>query len=103
MAIDIVGLSRPEKEYREEVGTADEGDDQGQIEDVRSLLESRRKHWILGSFPLPDKEGNYEEEADEEGCENMGGSPIVLESVSQGCQLGREGCILDSLPIEVQP
>jgi len=59
LTIDVECLCGPEEQDGEEVGARDEGDDEGQDEDARVLLQASWKHRELGKFPFPDKEGSY--------------------------------------------
>lgn len=58
LAVDVEGLRGPEHEDGEEVGAGDEGDDEGQGEDARVLLEPGGKHGEFGKLGFPDAEGD---------------------------------------------
>lgn len=58
LSIDVKSLGWPEQQDGEKVGPGDEGDDQSQDEDSRTLLKAGRKHGEFGKFPLPNKEGD---------------------------------------------
>ena len=75
MPVDVVRLSGPKEEDGEEIGTANESDDESKGEDARRLLHARGEHGILGKFPFPDHKGDQKEETDEEGGEDVGRAP----------------------------
>ena len=75
LTIDVEGLSGPEHENGEKVGTRDEGDHQSHGEYARFLLQTRGKHGVLGAFHLPNDEPDEEKSSEEERDQNMGGFP----------------------------
>jgi len=78
LAVHVEGLGRPEAQHGEEIGAADEGDDESEGEDPRRLLEARGEHWVFCKLGFVDNEGYEKEEPDEEGYEDVGRLPRVL-------------------------
>lgn len=78
MAVDIKRLSGPEEKNSEEIGAGDEGDDKGQAEDPRVLLETGGEHGVFGTFHLPDQEGDDEDCTEKEWYEYVCGFPCIL-------------------------
>lgn len=58
MSVGVVRLSWPEEQDGEEVGSRDEGYDQGKKQDSWLFCNGSGKHWIWRKFPLIDTEGH---------------------------------------------
>jgi hypothetical protein len=78
MAVDVESLCWPEHDHGKEVGAGDKGDDQGQSQNARFLLEARWEHGEFGAFNFPDGKGNTECGSEEQGDEDVSGGPFVL-------------------------
>lgn len=61
MAVNVEGLAGPEHEDAKEVGAGYEGDDEGEGEDSRVLLEPSGDHGVFGELGFPDAKGDQEE------------------------------------------
>lgn len=77
VAVHIECLRRPEHENGEEVGTRDEGDDEGQSEDSGLLSQSLWEHGIF-CVALPDHKSHDENSAQDQRCEHVRTRPRVL-------------------------
>lgn len=75
MTIDIEGFRRPEHDYGEKVGTRDESDDEGETQDPRLLLETRRENGVFSAINFPESESNEQKKSDDQRCQNMGRLP----------------------------
>jgi hypothetical protein len=78
MSVDVESLGRPEHEDREEVGSRDEGDDQGQDQSSRSLVQAPGEHGKLGELGLPNAESDDEDNTDDERRDNVSRTPFIL-------------------------
>lgn len=78
MAVHIEGLSGPEHEDAEEVGAADEGDDERQGEDAGVLSQTFREHGVLCAIGFPQEETDDQDHAQDERGEHMSAGPGVL-------------------------
>lgn len=58
MTVDVESLGRPKHQNGKEVGTRDEGDDQGEGEDTGFLAETLGEHGEFGKLGFPDAEGD---------------------------------------------
>ena len=104
MAVDIESLSRPKHEIGEEVGSGDEGDQEGKRQDARVLLESLREHGEFGAVCFPKQEGDDEDGTEDERRKDMGRTPgILLVLILRIKQGSFSTCIPDSHPIACQP
>ncbi|KAK0888204.1 hypothetical protein LTR57_025553, partial [Friedmanniomyces endolithicus] len=70
VAIDVESLSRPEHQNRKEVGSGDEGDDEGQAKDARILSRTLREDGMLRKFGLPQEETHQQDDAEDERCKD---------------------------------
>lgn len=71
MAVDVEGLSGPEHDHGEEVGSRYEGDYQGQGKSARSLLQPTWEHGVFRSIHLPEHKGHEEGESNEKWSEDV--------------------------------
>ena len=72
MAVNVESLCGPEHEDGEEVGAADEGDDQCQSQDAWILPQSLWEHRVLGAIRFPDAKGDEQDYTEDERCQHMG-------------------------------
>lgn len=78
MAVHVESLRGPEHDDREEVGARDEGDDQGQGQNARFLLQARWEHGKFGPLDFPNGKGDAECSSEEERDEDVSRGPLVL-------------------------
>lgn len=88
MAVDVEGLCGPEQQNREEVGTRDEGDDEGESQDTGLFPEARWEHWEFGTVDLPEAEGNQQDRSKNEWHKGVSRVPWIL--VASPKQTGKE-------------
>lgn len=78
MSVYVEGLGGPEHEHREEVGSRDKGDDQGQTQGPRLLLQTGGEDGVFSTIDLPEGKSNQHKEAEDEGSEDVSRAPGVL-------------------------
>jgi hypothetical protein len=78
MTVNVESLSRPEHENREEVGTGNESDDQGEDEGALLLANPAREHGICGIVDLPENEAGEDENSQDERHKDVGRCPGIL-------------------------
>lgn len=77
MTVDVVRLSRPERDEADEVGSRDEGDDQGKDKDSRGLVDSLGEHWEFGKACFPDDEEYDEDSSEKKRYKNVDRGPWI--------------------------
>lgn len=78
VAVDVKGLSGPEKQDGEKIGTGDKGDNKGEDKNPRVFLNASRKHRIFGAIHLPEPKGDEERNSYNERRENVCRPPRIL-------------------------
>lgn len=78
MSVHVERLGGPEHEHGEEVGAGDEGDDQGQTQGARLLLQTCGEDGVFSTVDLPESKGNQHKEAEYKWSEDMSRAPGVL-------------------------
>jgi len=66
VAVHVPGLAGPDHQDREEVGSGDEGDDEGQDQRPGGFAEPSRQHGIRGHVDLPDSEPDQQQATDKD-------------------------------------
>jgi hypothetical protein len=72
MSVNIECLRGPEHQYREEVRSRDEGDDERQAEDAGLLSQSLWEHGMFRAPALPNNERNNQDHAQDERRKDVG-------------------------------
>lgn len=79
MTIHIESFGGPEHDNGEKIGARYKGNEQGETERSRLLLNSRREDGILRSVDLPEHESNQEGNAENQWNQHMGTRPRILD------------------------
>lgn len=78
MSVHVESLGWPEHEHGEEVGARDEGDNQGQTQGARLLLQTCGEDGVFSTIDLPESKSNQHNEAEDKWSEDMSRAPGVL-------------------------
>lgn len=78
MAVNVERLRWPKHEDREEVGSGNKSNDEGQTKNPGLLAKTLGEHGMFGSVSFPEDKGDKERDTQDQGREYVCAGPLVL-------------------------